>query len=64
MLHLLQNCLVYVNTLMLQQILANKTWFDMMTQDDLRGLTPLIYSHVNPYGTFKLDMNERLLIEG
>lgn len=63
-LHLLQNCLVYVNTLMLQRILANKTWFNMMTRDDLRGLTPLIYSHVNPYGAFKLDMNERLRIEG
>lgn len=62
-LHLLQNCLVYVNTLMLQQILTDKKWFDMMTQEDLRALTPLIYLHVNPYGTFKLDMTERLPIE-
>jgi hypothetical protein len=29
----------------------------------LRALTPLIYSHVTPYGTFRLDMNERLVIE-
>ncbi len=62
-LHLLQNCLVYVNTLMLQQILADKKWFDLMTKEDLRALTPLIYLHVNPYGTFKLDMSERLSIE-
>lgn len=62
-LHLLQNCLVYVNTLMLQQILADKKWFDQMTKEDLRALTPLIYSHVNPYGVFKLDMSERLLLE-
>ena len=27
------------------------------------ALTPLIYSHVTPYGTFRLDMNERLVIE-
>jgi hypothetical protein len=31
--------------------------------DDLRALTPLIYAHITPYGTFKLDMNERLLLE-
>jgi hypothetical protein len=28
-----------------------------------RALTPLIYSHVTPYGTFRLDMNQRLAIE-
>ena len=62
-LHLVQNCLVYVNTLMLQGVLSEKKWFDLMTQEDLRALTPLIYLHVNPYGTFKLDMTERLPIE-
>ena len=35
-----------------------------MTSDDLRGLTPLIYNHVNPYGLFLLNMNERLLGDG
>ena len=29
----------------------------------LRALTPLIYSHVTPYGIFRLDMNQRLPIE-
>jgi TnpA family transposase len=28
-----------------------------------RYLHSLIYSHVTPYGTFRLDMNERLVIE-
>ncbi|WP_036736675.1 Tn3 family transposase, partial [Paenibacillus zanthoxyli] len=63
-LHLLQNCLVYVNTLMLQNIHSNKRWFDMMTPEDLRALTPLIYTHVDPYGTFRLNMSERLSLEG
>ncbi len=36
---------------------------DRMTPEDLRALTPLIYSHVNPYGIFTLDMNERLSLE-
>jgi TnpA family transposase len=63
-LHLLQNCLVYINTLMLQNVLSDKKWFNLMTQEDFRALTPLIYSHINPYGTFNLNMNERLPLEG
>jgi TnpA family transposase len=62
-LHLLQNCLVYINTLMIQQVLSQKKWYDLMTPEDFRALTPLIYTHVNPYGHFNLDMNERILIE-
>jgi hypothetical protein len=34
-----------------------------MTPDDLRALTPLIYTHITLYGTFRLDMNERLPLE-
>lgn len=62
-LYLLQNCLVYINTLMIQSVLSEKKWMDMMTLEDLRTLNPLIYSHVNPYGIFKLDMMERIPIE-
>lgn len=40
-LHLLQNCMVYVNTLMVQQILARPTWNDRLTPRDLHALTPL-----------------------
>ena len=31
-----------------------------MTREDYRGLTPLIYAHVNPYGTFELDLEQRI----
>jgi TnpA family transposase len=62
-LHLLQASLVYVNTLMLQQVLADPTWLTPMTAEDFRALTPLIYHHVNPYGDFALDMDKRLVIE-
>jgi TnpA family transposase len=62
-LHLLQICLVYVNTLMVQQVLAQEQWKGKLTIPDYRGLSPLFYSHVNPYGTFRLDMNERLRLE-
>jgi len=63
-LHLLQNCLVYINTIMLQNVLADRAWYDIMDLEDFRALTPLIYAHVNPYGTFRLDMNERIPLEG
>jgi hypothetical protein len=34
-----------------------------MTEHDLGALTPLVYSHVNPYGIFELDMLQRLPID-
>ena len=58
--HLLQACLVYVNTLMVQEVLAEPTWYDRMTEADWRGLTPLFYEHINPYGRFSLDMEQRI----
>ncbi len=62
-LHLLQICLVYINTLMIQNVLSNPTWMDRMTDEDFRALSPLIHSHVNPYGSFELDMEKRLPID-
>jgi TnpA family transposase len=63
-LHLLQACLVYVNTIMVQQVLSAPAWMDQMGPEELRALTPLIYNHVTPYGTFNLDMEARLLLDG
>jgi Tn3 transposase DDE domain len=59
-LHLLQIALVYINTLMIQQVLTDQAWWERMAPDDLRALTPLIYAHINPYGRFDLDMQKRL----
>ena len=59
-LHLLQICLVYINTLMIQQVIDRDDWVERLTPEDLRALTPLIYNHVTPYGRFHLDMTERL----
>jgi len=60
---LLQNTLVLINTLMIQRVLAEPAWLARMTPEDLRGMTPLIYAHVNPYGEFRLDMTKRLALE-
>ncbi|MCX4597411.1 transposase [Streptomyces sp. NBC_01549] len=59
-LHLLQSALVHVNTLLLQQVLAEPGWADRLGDEDRRGLTALFWSNVNPYGTFRLDMDKRL----
>ncbi len=62
-LHLLQNSMAYINTLMLQQVLSDPAWRNRLQAEDLRALTPLFYLHVHPYGRFDLDMSERLDIE-
>lgn len=59
-LHLLQLSMVYINTLMLQQVIQDSQWLERMTQDDKRAITPLLSSHIRPYGEFTLDMTQRL----
>jgi len=59
-LRILQTALVYVNTLMLQDVLAEPAWADLLTPADQRGLTPLFWLHLLPYGKVRLDMNTRL----
>ena len=62
-LHLLQISLVYINTLLIQRVLSEPEHLQKMKEEDLRALSPLIYRHVNPYGVFRLNMNERMRIE-
>jgi TnpA family transposase len=42
-LRILQAALVYVNTLMVQDVLADDAWADRLTAEDKRGLTPLFW---------------------
>nr|WSX53752.1 Tn3 family transposase [Streptomyces sp. NBC_00974] len=59
-LHLLQSALVHVNTLLVQEVLAEPKRADQHTEADRRGLSPLFWTHVNPYGRFELDMDRHL----
>ena len=61
-LHLLQSALVHVNTLLLQDILSEEKWQKRLTDADRRALSPLFWTHVNPYGRFELDMNSHLAL--
>jgi hypothetical protein len=44
-------------------VLTQSAWANRLTEDDRRGLTPLIWNHINPYGVFRLNMSARLVIE-
>ena len=59
-LRILQAALVYINTLMLQDVLAEEQWANLLTDHDRRGLTPLFRQHIQPYGEVTLDMTTRL----
>ena len=63
-LRILQAALVYVNTLMVQDVLTGQAWADRLTAEDRRGLTPLFWAHVAPYGEVRLDMGRRLSLHG
>ena len=43
-LRVLQTALVYVNTLMVQDVLADDEWVTVLTDVDRRGLTPLFWT--------------------
>ena len=62
-LHLLQSSLVYVNTRMVQSVLRNSDVGARLSPEDYRGLSPLIYLHINPYGQFEVDLDKRIDFE-
>jgi len=59
-LRVLQAAMVYINTLMIQDQLIAPALADALTVEDKRGLTPLIWAHISPYGEIRLDMQSRL----
>ena len=59
-LHLLQAALVYINTLMIQDILAEPAWAGILTDEDKRSVNPLFTSNMTPYGEVKVNMTSRL----
>lgn len=48
---------------LIQQVLAALAWQERLTAVALRVLSPLKWQHVNPYGTFTLNMQKRPPLE-
>ena len=59
-LHLLQSALVHVNTAADPAGPGRTGLGPRLSEEDRRALTALFWSNVNPYGTFRLDMDQRL----
>ena len=59
-LQILQSCLGYINTLMIQDTLAEPEWADRLGDADRRGLTPLFTVNMTPYGEIQLNLDRRL----
>ena len=59
-LQLVQASMVYVNTRMVQSVLSDPNWQDRLSPEDYRGLTPLIYAHITPYGRYDIDLQTRI----
>ncbi|MBI3890452.1 MAG: Tn3 family transposase [Candidatus Wallbacteria bacterium] len=62
-LHLLQNALILVNTVMLERVLQEQRFAGRMETEDFRALTPLFTANVNPYGDFTLDLDRPSILE-
>lgn len=56
--HLLQNALVLINTVMLQRVLHDDGYLGQLQAEELNAMTPLFTSNVNPYGDIHLDLNK------
>ena len=61
-LRVLQAAVVYLNTLMIQDVLDDG--LAELSPDDLRGLTPLFWTNIAPYGEVRLNMSSRLALRG
>lgn len=59
-LHLIQVCINYMNTLMVQEVLKNPLKPYSLTVHDKRALNPMFYGHLNPHGVVSLNMTKRL----
>jgi TnpA family transposase len=62
-LQLLQNCVMLINTILVQQAVEQHQFLEQLSAEDRRALSLLFYEHVNPYGLFALDLDRPPLLE-
>lgn len=56
-LHLVQAAIGYLNTVLIQIVLADPLWRERLTAIDRRGLSALFWSHLNLYGRLEVDLD-------
>jgi TnpA family transposase len=62
-LQLLQNCLMLINTILVERTIAQHQLLGQFSATDYRALSPLFYEHVNPYGLFALNLDRPSWLE-
>lgn len=62
-LHLLQDSLVMVNTIMVERVAYDDAYIRRMQAVDMNAMTPLFTSNLNPYGDIRLDINKPSFLE-
>jgi len=60
---LLQNCLMLVNTILVERTIEREGLWERLSAADRRALTPLFHGHINPYGQFELDLTGPSILE-
>ncbi len=61
--HLLQNAVILINTIMIDKIINKMEYFPKMETKDFQALTPLFTSNINPYGNFVLNLLKPSFLE-
>ncbi|WP_328406229.1 Tn3 family transposase [Nocardia sp. NBC_00403] len=56
-LHLRQSALAHINTMLLQAVLEDPRFNDLVGATERRALSPLFWSNFNLYARFRLDTN-------
>jgi TnpA family transposase len=62
-LQLLQNCLMLINTLLIERAIEQERLWGRLSEEDRRALTPLFHGHINPYGRIALDLARPSFLE-
>ena len=62
-LQLLQNCLMLINTILVERTIEQEGLWERLSAEDFRALTPLFHGHINPYGQFTLDLARPSFLE-
>ncbi len=62
-LQLLQNCLMLINTILVERTIEREGLWERLNAADRRALTPLFHGHINPYGQFTIDLAQPSFLE-